>query len=206
MKTSRIACPSPARSYYAGKTVIRATSPGLKDAMIEITSLGEPKFIPGKMPSVKPRPYVRFTGANDMMATITVGCDNPTRTSSKAPGHGGRLANDGNPATFWQAADGDANAWLSVNLEKIVTVNKTKLTFPADGNWCYKIEISDDGETNWKLLVDQTQATGAGKERVDAIQSSSPRGRFLRVTIAGTPAGQAPALAELEATGTLTAQ
>ena len=49
------------RSYYAGKTVIRATSPGLKDATIQITSLGEPKFIAGKTPSVKPRPYVRFT-------------------------------------------------------------------------------------------------------------------------------------------------
>jgi beta-galactosidase len=51
------------RSYYAGKTVIRATSPGLKDATIEIISLGEPKFIAGKTPAVKPRPYVRFTGS-----------------------------------------------------------------------------------------------------------------------------------------------
>ena len=37
------------RSYYAGKTVIRATSPGLKDAMIEIISSGEPTFVPGKL-------------------------------------------------------------------------------------------------------------------------------------------------------------
>ncbi len=50
------------RSYYAGKTVIRATSPGLKDATIQITSRGGPKFIAGKTPPVKPRPYVRFTG------------------------------------------------------------------------------------------------------------------------------------------------
>jgi hypothetical protein len=32
------------RSYYSGKTVIRATSPGLKDATITITTLGEPKY------------------------------------------------------------------------------------------------------------------------------------------------------------------
>ena len=32
------------RSYYAGKTVIRATSPGLKGARVEITSLDGPKF------------------------------------------------------------------------------------------------------------------------------------------------------------------
>jgi beta-galactosidase len=58
------------RSYYAGKTVIRATSPGLKDATITITTLGEPKFIAGKTPPVKPRPYVRFTGtAREVFAT-----------------------------------------------------------------------------------------------------------------------------------------
>ena len=50
------------RSYYAGKSVIRATSTGLKDAMVEITSLGEPKFVAGKTPTVKARPCVRFTG------------------------------------------------------------------------------------------------------------------------------------------------
>ena len=49
------------RSYYAGKTRIRATSPGLKDAAIEITSLGSPRFIAGKTPPVAPRPYLRFT-------------------------------------------------------------------------------------------------------------------------------------------------
>src|ERR1019366_2999104 len=47
------------RSYHAGNTVIRATSAGLKDATIQITSRGEPKSIAGKTPSVKPRPYVR---------------------------------------------------------------------------------------------------------------------------------------------------
>ena len=60
------------RSYYAGKTVIRATSPGLKDATIDITSLGEPKFIAGKTPPVKPRPYVRFTAAQATASTLTL--------------------------------------------------------------------------------------------------------------------------------------
>lgn len=89
------------RSYYSGKTVIRATSPGLKDATIEITSLGEPKFIPGKAPVVKPRPYVRFTGGGEDASPVTLGRENPTRASSEASGHSGSMANDGNPATFW---------------------------------------------------------------------------------------------------------
>ena len=192
------------RSYYAGKTVIRATSPGLKDASVEIISRGKPGFIAGQSPAVKPRPYVRFTGdssANGLPATF--GADNPTRASSEAPGHSGRLANDGNPATFWQAAAGDTNAWLRVDLERIVAVQKTKLTFPAEGNWRYLIEISDDGDSGWTLLADQRQASNDGQERTDIAQSNSLRGRFLRVTVTGSPAGMTPAIAEFSVVGSL---
>jgi hypothetical protein len=193
------------RSYYSGKTVIRATSPGLKDATIEITSRGEPRFVAGKTSSVKPRPYVRYTGAAAGGSVLTLGLNNPTRASSEAPGHGGRLANDGNPATFWQAADGDTNAWWRVDLERTVTISQTKLTFPTEGNWRYKIEISDDGENGWKLVSDQTQNAGSA-----AIQSqpavNGAHGRFLRVTFAGTPGAKPAAVAELEARGNLFAQ
>ncbi len=188
------------RSYYAGKTVIRATSPGLKDATVEIISRGEPKFVAGKTPPVAPRPYVRFTGTPANSA-VTLGLENPTRASSETPGHSGRLANDGNPATFWQAAAGDPNAWLRVDLERIVAVQKTKLTFPTAGNWRYRIEISDDGENGWKLFANQTQTTDDSMVRSDALPDGSIRGRFLRVSVTGTPANQSPALAELEVLG-----
>jgi hypothetical protein len=58
--------------------------------------------------------------------------------------------NDGNAATFWQANAADSNAWWSVDLERMVTVSQTKLTFPAEANWRYRIEISNDGSTGWK--------------------------------------------------------
>jgi hypothetical protein len=192
------------RSYYAGKTVIRATSPGLKDATIQITSLGAPGFVAGETPAVKPRPYVRFTGA-PAISMATFGTDNPTRASSEAPGHSGRLANDGNQATFWQAAVGDTNAWWRVDLERIVTVSQTELTFPAAGNWRYKVEISDDGETGWKTISDPAQNTSGAKTQFCPAAPRS-RGRFLRVTFAGTPDAQPAALAEFEVLGTLNAQ
>ncbi len=194
------------RSYYAGKTLIRATSPGLKAATIEIVSLDKPKFIAGKTAPVKPRPYVRFTGGPMTGPLLTYGLNNPTRASSEAPGHSGRMANDGNQATFWQAVAGDTNAWLQINLERVVTVSKAKLTFPTEGNWRYQIEISDDGETNWKPVADQMQTTDTNKERTDTVQDNAPRGRFVRVTFAGTPAGQAAALTEMEVTGTMNQQ
>ncbi|HLP76826.1 MAG TPA: glycoside hydrolase family 2 TIM barrel-domain containing protein, partial [Candidatus Paceibacterota bacterium] len=191
------------RSYFAGKTVIRATSPGLNDATIEIISTGGPKFIAGKTPVVKARPYVRFTGNAAHGLPVTLGRENPTRTSSESPGHGGQFANDGNPATYWRANEGDANPWLRVDLERIVSVSKTKLKFPAGGNWRYKLDISDDGENGWKLIADETLTASVAEERTNVVSGNSRRGRFIRVSITAAPAGRVPALAELEITGDL---
>ncbi len=193
------------RSYYAGKTIIRATSPGLKDATIEITSLGGPEFIAGRTPSVKPLPYVRFTGTTPAYSLTSFGLENPTRVSSEAPGHSGRLGNDGDVSTFWQANDHDAHAWWEVDLERIVTVSQTKLAFPAEDNWRYQIEISDDGSTNWKFVTDQSQNTNTDKVRTDPAQKNAC-GRFLRVTFTGLPPGKPAALAELEVLGSLGTQ
>jgi hypothetical protein len=185
------------RSYNSGKTLIRATSPGLKDATIQITSRGEPHFVAGKMPTVKPRPYVRFSELNATSALIALGRDNPTRASSEASGHSARLANDGKPATFWQADTSDKSPWLQIDLERVVTISQTKLTFPAPGNWRYKIEISDSGDS-WKLLVDQTTATSSSAECIDSV-SGSASGRFVRVSI--VESNQPAALAECEILG-----
>ena len=129
--------------------------------------------------------------------------NNPTRASSEAPGHSGRLANDGNPATFWQAAAGDTNAWLQrgFGTHRDRQPNRS-LTFPTDGNWRYKIEISSDGETNWKLLVDQTQTADSSAVRADAVPGNSIPGRFVRVSITGSPVEQSAALAEVQFSGT----
>jgi hypothetical protein len=145
---------------------------------------------------------VRFTGLPMDNSAASFGLENPVRASSEAPGHSGRLANDGNPATFWQAAEGDTNAWLRVDLERIMTVCKIRLTFPAEGNWRYRIEISDDGSSDWKLLADQTQTASTKKVRNDTTQPGA-RGRFLRVKFTGLPSGRPAALAEVEASGTL---
>jgi len=193
------------RSYYAGKTAIRATSPGLKDAVIQITTRGEPKFIAGKTPAVKPRPYVRFTASANNGSLMTFGLANPTRASSEATGHSGRFANDGNAASYWQADPADTSAWWCVDLERIVTMSSVKLAFPFDGNWRYRVEISDDGNSGWKLLSDQTQsAAGASTQTLSAVAGT--HGRFLRVTFVGTPDVRPAALAEVEAFGNFSGQ
>ena len=191
------------RSYFAGQTVIRATSPGLKDATITITSLGEPKFIAGKTPPAKQFSYVRFTGSpatvSATAASSIFGINNPTLASSEAPGHAARFANDGSTPTFWQAQDDDANPWWQVDFERAVTMQQVKITFPAEGNYRYKIETSSDG-LRWTLAADQTTTTSSDKIRTHALAGVS--GHLLRVTFIGKPA----AIAELEISGSLTAQ
>src|SRR5207248_8415078 len=66
------------RTYYAGTTLIRATSPGLSDATLTITSKGEPAFVPGKTPPVQPRPYRRFIAPQSGAASVILGTDNPS--------------------------------------------------------------------------------------------------------------------------------
>ena len=192
------------RSYHAGKTVIRAISPGLKDAVIQITTTGGPEYIPGKTLPVMARPYAPYQGGQATNSMVRLGLNNPAQASSQSPDHSPALANDGNVSTCWQAAASDPHPWWRVDLEKLVTVAKTKLVFSAAGNWQYIIEISDDGNTGWKLLVDHTQTLEAQKERTDVLPNGSLSGRFLRVTFSGNSIGKPASLAEVEVSGTLT--
>jgi hypothetical protein len=114
------------------------------------------------------------------------------------------LGNDGDTTTFWEADAGDSNAWWQVDMERIVLVRGTKLTFPTIGNWRYRIEISEDG-TYWKLITDQTQSTCTNKVRTDTAQNGE-LGRFLRVTFTNLPVGMPAAIAEIEILGQLTSQ
>ena len=189
------------RSYYAGSTLIRATSPGLKDATLTITSLGGPAFTPGKTPPVRPRPYQPVTEQSGAGTATVFGTDNPTRASGQAPGHAAGLANDGNPDTCWLAPDTSPNAWWQTDLERIVAIRNVSLTFPTEGNWRYRIETSDDG-SNWNPAIDQTHSATTGKSRTD-IAPPGTTGRFVRVSITATPAGKPAAISEFTATGTV---
>jgi hypothetical protein len=45
------------RTYYAGTTVIEATSPGLTSSKVTIISQGSPAWVEGTTPKVASRPY-----------------------------------------------------------------------------------------------------------------------------------------------------
>jgi len=47
------------RTYYAGTSIVEATSPGLTSSSVTITSQGSPAWVEGTTPKVAPRPYTR---------------------------------------------------------------------------------------------------------------------------------------------------
>lgn len=170
------------RSYYGGQSVIRASSPGLEDSTVTITTMGDPPFIPGQTPLAPDRPYVRFTPSNSTESVSqNVALNHPASASSEAPGHTAGLAIDGDLKTGWQATDHDTQTWWQVDLEGLYSIQSIETTFGTEGNNPYKIEASPDGST-WKLLVDQTQTASTKKVRTDAC-AKNEHNRYLRFSL-----------------------
>ncbi|MGD0871883.1 MAG: glycoside hydrolase family 2 TIM barrel-domain containing protein [Bryobacteraceae bacterium] len=184
------------RSYYGGRSLIRARSPGLQDATITVTTEGDPVYIEGKTPPVAVRPYVPSNRAgfrSTVESVADVGRDRPARSSSAAPDHPARSANDGDPATSWQPAEGDRSAWWQVDLEGFYLIYSTRIRFPSAGAHGYKIEVSKDGQ-HWDTAVDQSASRVTDAERADNLPAGTVI-RYLRLTFpanAGAPpVGQA---------------
>ena len=172
------------RSYDGGQSVIRATSPGLDDETINITTLGEPQFVAGQTPLAHERPYVRFTASNTPTGVSqNIALNHPASASSEAPGHTAGLAIDGDMNTGWQAADGDLKTCWQVDLEGLYSIISVETTFGDQGNYQYKIEGSTDGKA-WTLLRDQTQTNSTDKVRTDSC-AKNEHTRYLRLTLTG---------------------
>jgi hypothetical protein len=189
------------RSYDGGRSVIRASSPGLKSAELTITTRGEPAFIPGRTPLAPDRPYARFVRAEGAGGTghENIAYGRPTAASSEAAGHNGSRAVDGLNATYWSAAGGESGAWWQVDLEQPHTIRSLEITFPTPGNYRYRVEGSADGAT-WSLLVDRSQTERTEPVRRDEVPND-PHCQFVRIAFTAVPPGQPAALAEVEIEG-----
>ncbi len=103
------------RSYYSGKTLIRATSPGLKPAELTIECACGPEYVPGKSKDPVNRPYQRFTGRIPNAEPANLATLRPCSVSSNRPD--AALAADGNPATAWTPAKTDPNPFWQLDME-----------------------------------------------------------------------------------------
>jgi hypothetical protein len=188
------------RSYFGGRTTIRATSPGLQDGSITVTTEGDPSFVPGVSPLAPDRPYVRFVNATSSDSKgQNLALNHPVNSSSETPGHEARLANDGDPATGWQASDANTGAWWQIDLEGLFSVTTVETTFGDAANFQYKIEASSDGAA-WVPIIDQSQTASSDKVRSDTC-TKNERIRFLRLTLTGLPTHRAAIVNEVKIFG-----
>jgi len=188
------------RTYYSGVSVIQATSQGLINATVAITSQGSPAWIPGVTPPAQTLAYSRFNGTvtlppvhSYLLATLR-----PTSASSTGAGQAPN-GNDGDTNTFWQAASLDPNAWWQVNLENNYQVDTVQLVFPTPGNYRYQILLSTDN-LNWTTAVDQSQNSNTDQSRTAVGYFGSGIG-FVRVVFTNMPPGLVPGLAEVAVGG-----
>ncbi len=190
------------RSWQAGVTRLRATSPGLKDAVAEVRTLQGPVFEPGKTTLVAERPYVPFVAPiRERPGDGTFGLNNPTFSTSNAVNHSSRLVNDGNPAIWWAPAADDKDMAVTVDMERVVEVHRLTLTFPQAGPYGFVAEVQDS-QGNWQKLAEQIEGQETGQTR--DVETESREGRNVRIRLR-VPSGYPAGLAEVRITGALRA-
>jgi glycosyl hydrolase family 2/F5/8 type C domain-containing protein len=192
------------RSWQSGVTRLRATSPGLKDGVLEIRILEGPPFVAGVTPVAVDRPYRPSEGASDekTAAEERFGWNNPTAASSSAADHSSRLVDDGDPSTYWCPRPGDADPWVSVDPERILQYRRLLLTFPKAADYGFVAEI-ETANGAWEEIA--SEAPGADTRRVREIATRPLRGKRIRIKIHSTD-GVAPALSEIVIVGVIQTQ
>ena len=209
------------RSYHAGTTVLRASSPGLPDAALTLVTGGAPLFVQGVTPLSPDRPYARYvarpsgsvpdgpdaeTDASLVSASRSpapagdvLALNRPTKAGASAAGSASGLANDGDISTVWRAPDaGERHTW-EVFLEVAYDVERITLVFPEPANHRYFIEVAG-GDMNWRQVIDQSSTASTDLRRV----ATGEFGRdiaHIRVRFVTGPGSPVPALAEVRVAG-----
>lgn len=186
------------RAWQAGETVVKATSPGLKDATITLQFTGGPRYVEGTTPKAAIRSYVKFDPQSAEKTESTFGPNNPTFASSSASGSAPGLATDTDATTAWKADPTDTQPSLTLDTEKGLEISKIQLVFPSPAIPDYKLEVSDD-RIHWRLLT-ATPATPAASRTVNLTSPAGSKGRCIRVSF--SKAADA-ALSEIRVTGTV---
>ena len=114
--------------------------------------------------------------------------------SSSAPGRDPAYAIDNNVRTWWEAAAGDTQPWLAVDLTHEFTIDSSRILFSDNrlsaasgvlsGPYRYKVEASADGRT-WRAVLDKTANTVENNIEFDEIPPV--RARWVRLTVSGAP-------------------
>jgi xylan 1,4-beta-xylosidase len=122
----------------------------------------------------------------------------PVQVSSELPNHPKSYAVDEEIRTYWSAKTRDKGEWISMDLQKVSTVNAIQINYAennmtlfgrADGIYYqYLLEYSTDNKT-WKTLTDKTKNTTVDAPH-DYIELKAPvQARYIRLTNYRMPDG-----------------
>lgn len=187
------------RAYYAGRTVVEATADELESARVELEFTGAPEYVEGKAWQIESRPYVRFVKAKEQPQMQRYGVDSPTFASSSASGHSAGMAADGNGKTWWSPAADDKQPFLTLDVERTLDVHSVKAVFAASGAGRCVVELSTD-ESNWQKVAE----AASRKDGAWEIRLEKPvKARLIRFSFPQGSGAVCPALAEVEASGTV---
>lgn len=187
------------RSYYAGNTVVEASSPGLSSARLTLRFEGEQAYQEGVSPEVVDRPYIRYIKGIEGGEMQTYGLNNPTFASSSQKGHSPGLAADGDEESYWQPAAEENSAYWILDTERGLWLHTITARFTEKVNCRFKIEISADKET-WQLVGDYSTTTGE-KQGVRLSFEQPLKMRFVRFSFSMDEGSIWPRLAEVRVQG-----
>lgn len=121
----------------------------------------------------------------------------PVQVSTELADHPKKFATDEEVRTYWSAQTGNKGEWISMDLQKLCTIDAIQVNFAENQTtlkgrsasmfYQYLLEYSIDNKT-WKALVDKTQNTTDVPH--DYVELGKPvKARYVRLTNYHVPSG-----------------
>ena len=143
-------------------------------------------------------PAKKISGPEELFpGWMLLSYNKPVQVSSELPNHSKEYAADEEIRTYWSAATGNKGEWLSMDLQKICSINAVQINYAENNTNLfgrsdhiyhqYLLEYSADNKT-WKILEDKTQTTTDVPH--DYLELKTPvKARYLRITNYKVPDG-----------------
>jgi hypothetical protein len=148
----------------------------------------------GLLAAARPTPAAAAGGPN-------LAAGRPATASSSTAERVAGTVTDGNPATYWESANGAFPQWVQVDLGSATSIDQVVLKLP--GGWeprtqTLAVQGSADGSTFGTLSGSAGRAFSTANANRVAIDFAAGTARFVRVTVTANTTWPAGQLAEFE--------
>lgn len=131
-------------------------------------------------------------------AEINLAAGKIATADSELEGHAASNGNDGNPYTYWSAADNKDNHYWMVDLGGLYELNGTEVNWKKSTNYKYRIETSTDN-SHWTLRIDKSNNASTSKKQKDNFIGVA---RYVKIIILDIPCGDNASIYDFSVFGT----